>query len=227
MKIRFKKIIDLTLPIQSGMATYPGERISYRPASVIPKDKHNVQSMQILTHTGTHIDAPYHIFKKGRQIDAYHLNKFIAKSFKIDLTKYKKELSKIGSFSYLKVIKKRHLLPCRKEIGKAEALILQTGYGNILKTGEKLIDFEFPYFSEDAAKYIAQFRNLKLIGVDSLTIDKHGVTTCHKIILGKAKIPIVETLINLDKAPEKFILICFPLHIKNADGAPCRALALV
>ena len=227
MEIRFKKIIDLTLPIQSGMATYPGERISYTPASVIPKDKHNVQSMKIFTHTGTHIDAPYHIFKKGQQIDRYPLNKFIAKSFKIDLTKYKKELSRIGSSLYLKVIEKRHLLPYNKEIENAEALILQTGYGNILRLGEKLIDFEFPYISEDAAKYIAQFRNLKLIGVDSLTIDRHGVTTSHKIILGKANILIVETMVNLDRVPEKFILICFPLHVKNADGAPCRALALV
>ena len=227
MNINFKKIIDLTLPIRNGMSTYPGEKISCKPVMFIPRDKHNVLNLNFFTHTGTHLDAPFHVFEKGATVDKYPLNTFIAKSLKIDLRLYKSELSKNGSFAYLKVIEKRHLLKYHKEIAKSDALILHTGYGEILKLGEKFIDFEFPHLTKECAEYIAGFKKLKLLGIDSLTIDKKGNTASHYTLLRKSNFMILETLINLEKAPNKFILICFPLNIKNSDGAPCRAVALV
>ena len=227
MNIKFSKIIDLSLPIDITMATYPGETILYRPVKVMPKDKYNIQTMHIFTHTGTHFDAPWHVIEDGRKLDAYPLEQFIASCIKIDLTKHKKELSRCGASFYLKVIEKRHLQEYDNRIRQAEAIVLHTGYGDVMKLGRQFIDLEFPYLTEEAARYLAQFTSLKIIGIDSLTIDKHESQDAHKAILAKTDILILETLTNLEQLPDNFTLLCMPLRVKEADGAPCRAFALI
>ncbi len=227
MEIKFSRIIDLSLQIDITMATYPGETVLFRPTEVIPKNKYNVQTMHIFTHTGTHLDAPWHVLEQGKRLNQYPLEQFIAPCVKLDLTKHKKELSRVGAAFYLKVIERRHLQEYENQIKQAQAIVLHTGYGEVMKLGRQFIDMEFPYLTEDAAKYLAQFTNLKLIGIDSLTIDKHEVQDSHKAILGKTNILVLETLTNLEQVPERFMLVCFPLNVKDADGAPCRALALI
>jgi kynurenine formamidase len=37
---------------------------------------------------------------------------------------------------------------------------------------------------------------------------------------------LVEGLANLDRLPERFTLIAFPLNIKGRDGSPIRAVAV-
>ncbi len=227
MELKFSKIMDISLPIDITMATYPGETILYRPTQVIPKDKYNVQTMHIFTHTGTHFDAPWHVLENGRRLDSYPLEHFIALCTKLDLTKNKQDLSRCGSTFYLKVIEKRHLQEHEQEIRQAQAIVLYTGYGSVLNLGRQFIDLEFPYLTEDAARYLSQFTHLKIIGIDSLTIDKHNSQEAHKIILGKTNILILETLTNLEKVPDNFTLLCMPLKIKDSDGAPCRVFALI
>ncbi len=227
MEIKFNRIIDLSLPIDITMATYPGETILYRPVQVIPKNKYNIQTMHIFTHTGTHLDAPWHVIEDGRKLDVYHLEQFIASCVKLDLTKNKRELSRCGATFYLKVVEKRHLLEHENKIKDAQAILLYTGYGSVLNLGRQFIDMEFPYLTEEAARYLAQFTNLRIIGIDSLTIDKHESQDAHKAILSKTNIIVLETLTNLNELPEYFTLLCMPLSVKDADGAPCRAIALV
>jgi kynurenine formamidase len=38
---------------------------------------------------------------------------------------------------------------------------------------------------------------------------------------------IIENLSNRDGLPGKFLLCCLPLKFKDAEGAPCRAIAVV
>jgi arylformamidase len=68
-------------------------------------------------------------------------------------------------------------------------------------------------------------RGVKTVGVDYLSVggwEKDGVA-CHKILLG-AEVWIVEGLdLSLTK-PGEYELVCLPLKILDADGAPARAI---
>ena len=84
------KYIDVTRSIFSGM-----ERYSSDPDVKIEKFKCvtqgnscNLLSLSLGSHTGTHIDAPKHIFQKGSAIDKLNINKFICKVLVVDIKKF-------------------------------------------------------------------------------------------------------------------------------------------
>lgn len=57
------KIIDLTHTIAEGMPVYPGtEGPSLKQASSYEKDGFKETLMTMYSHTGTHMDAPAHLF---------------------------------------------------------------------------------------------------------------------------------------------------------------------
>jgi kynurenine formamidase len=64
-----------------------------------------------------------------------------------------------------------------------------------------------------------------MLGMDTPTPSKDWYEIHHDILLPK-EIVIVESLANLDKAPDQFIFIGFPLNFKGRDGSPIRAVAL-
>ena len=73
-------------------------------------------------------------------------------------------------------------------------------------------------------------KNISLLAVDSPSVDfnvpEGQKMPIHQIILG-AGIPIIEGLVNLDQIrEERFFFIGLPINIKDADGAPCRPVAV-
>ena len=41
------------------------------------------------------------------------------------------------------------------------------------------------------------------------------------------EVVIIESLRNLEKLPETFTLVAFPLNLKGLDGSPVRAVAII
>lgn len=203
------RIIDLSYPISSNMNIYPGDpEVKVEKAGTLP----NILRLGIASHHGTHIDAPYHHLKNGKFLDSYPAEKFINKACRIDLSK-----------ENIRAVTKDHLIPYSELTKQNRAVIIRTGYDTIIKNG--LVDKNFPYLEEDAAEYLSSFRNLNIVGMDSLTIDAHNENKAHIALLSR-DVLILETIVNLSELPDEFILICFPLLIKNSDGAPCRAIAI-
>jgi arylformamidase len=76
---------------------------------------------------------------------------------------------------------------------------------------------------EAAASLAAQ--GVTLVGIDYLSIDasEDGNLPVHRTLLG-ADVLILED-IDLSDIPEgRYRLVCLPLRILDADGAPCRAI---
>ena len=65
---------------------------------------------------------------------------------------------------------------------------------------------------------------IRLVGIDNLSIgDLESGEEVHRILL-ESNVAILEGL-NLSQAPTgQFELICFPLNIIGAEGAPARAI---
>ena len=63
------KIIDLTLTISDKIPTFPGSpKPHFIEWETIPKDGYNLELLFLSSHTGTHIDAPFHFVKNGKKI---------------------------------------------------------------------------------------------------------------------------------------------------------------
>jgi kynurenine formamidase len=85
-----------------------------------------------------------------------------------------------------------------------------------------------PYLTGEAAEFLASFKNLKVVGTDSLTVDPDGSHKAHQFLKEKL---IVESMVHLHKIPEKnrsrFDLQTSPVKIIGATGGPVIATAFV
>ena len=71
------KIIDLTLPMHTGMPVYPGDpEVSIELVQTIEQDEWNMRRIEINSHDGTHVNAPIHCVAGGKTLDDYDLSAF-------------------------------------------------------------------------------------------------------------------------------------------------------
>ena len=212
------KVIDLTLTISENIPTFPGSpQPNFINWESIEKDGYNLELLFLSTHTGTHIDAPYHFDKKGQKIDQIMTKRLVTEAILIKIRK--------GSDQ---AITKNDIQKFEKKYGKIDdgsTVIFHTDWQKNLN--KKSYFMKNPGLGTSAAKYLAS-KKINLVGIDSPSIDlgKDEKFSVHHI-LAKSGILIVENLINLDKInSQKFHLIVAPLKLKNATGSPVRAMAL-
>ena len=213
------KIVDLTLTVSDEIPTFPGSpQPSFIPWENVKEDGYNLELLFLSTHTGTHMDAPYHFLEKGAKIHEISLKKLVSEAVlikskkkdgesitKIDIQKFEKKHGKITSFS---------------------SVIFYTGWQKNLQ--KKYYFTKNPGLSVSAAKYLAS-KKINLVGIDSPSIDlgKDSKFSVHQIFAKKGML-IVENLANLEKIKSsKFHLVVLPLKLKNATGSPVRAIAFV
>jgi kynurenine formamidase len=213
------KVIDLTLTISENIPTFPG---SPQPNFInwenIKKDGYNLELLFLSTHTGTHIDAPYHFLKKGQKIHQITTKRLVTETV---LIKIRKDSDQSITKTDIEKFEKKY-----GKIDNGSTVIFHTGWQKNLE--KKSYFLKNPGLAISAAKYLA-LKKINLVGIDSPSIDlgKDSKFSVHHI-LAKNGILIVENLANLEKIhSEKFHLIVAPLKLKNATGSPVRAMALV
>ena len=213
------KVIDLTLTISEEIPTFPGSpQPNFIKWETLEKDGYNLELLFLSSHTGTHIDAPYHFLKKGQKIHQIMTRRLVTEAI---LIKIRKVANQSITKSDIEKFEKKYGM-----IDNGSTIIFHTGWQKNLK--KKSYFLKNPGLAVSAAKYLAS-KKINLVGIDSPSIDlgKDGKFSVHHV-LAKSGILIVENLANLDKInSEEFHLIVAPLKLKNATGSPVRAMALV
>jgi kynurenine formamidase len=213
------KVIDLTLTISENIPTFPGSpQPNFINWEKIEKDGYNLELLFLSTHTGTHIDAPYHFLKKGQKIHQITTKRLVTEAV---LIKIRKNSDQSITKTDIEKFEKRY-----GKIDDGSTVIFHTGWQKNLE--KKSYFLKNPGLAISAARYLASKR-INLVGIDSPSIDlgKDNKFSVHHI-LAKNGILVVENLANLDKIhSENFHLIVAPLKLKNATGSPIRAIALV
>ena len=212
------KQIDLTLTISQSIPTFPGSpKTQFIPWSTLKEDGYNLELLFLSSHTGTHLDAPYHFIKNGAKIHQIPLDRLLGNAILIKIKKGKNQ-----------AITKNDLVLFERKNGNIpnhSSIIFHTEWQKNLNS-----DFYFinnPGLSESAATYLVS-KKINLVGIDSPNIDlgKDKTFSVHKI-LAKNNILIVENLSNLNKIYSKrFNFVILPLKLKNATGSPVRAIAI-
>jgi kynurenine formamidase len=195
---------------------------SYPKPLTIPwakMDIHGYESELIFmsSHTGTHMDAPYHFFQKGKRINEIPVETFVTDAFLLKLKKRTKEyIMKDDIVSFER----------KARIGKGCAVIFSTGWEEHANRDDYLTGN--PGLSKGAAEYLAT-KKVSIVGIDSANIDHPDASdfAAHNVLLPKGVL-IVENLCNLKKINKtKFKLVVLPLKIEGATGSPVRAIALL
>ena len=212
------KPLDLTLTISKSIPTFPD---SPKPQfifwSTLKEDGYNLELLFLSSHTGTHLDAPYHFVKNGIKIDQIPLDRLVGNGILVKIKKGKNQ----------SITKNDLILFERKNgnISEYSSIFFYTEWQKNLNSNYYFI--KNPGLSESAARYLVS-KKINLVGIDSPSIDlgQEKNFSVHKIF-AKNNILIVENLSNLNKISSKrFNFVILPLKLKDATGSPVRAIAI-
>lgn len=213
----FVKPVDLTLTISKRIPTFPGSPTPFFiPWEKIEKNGYNLELLFLSSHTGTHVDAPFHFLPNGSKIHQIDPRRFLCDTRLIRVH---------AGPGY--AITKSDIVTHEEKFGRLEdysTVVFATGWNDKLSRA----DFfeENPGLSASAARYLVS-KKTNLVGIDSPSIDvgSNRKFTSHHILL-KGNVLILENLCNLSKIKNPtFKLTALPLKLQNATGSPVRAIA--
>lgn len=203
-------MIDISMPLKSGMVTWPGDpAVAIDLLASIEKGSIcNVTRMAMSAHTGTHMDAPRHFIQDGITMEQMPLDATIGPC-------------RVIAIEDTAAIRRAELEP--HNIQPAERILFKTANSARCYQTDAFYD-DFIYVSNEAAKYLAE-RRVRTVGVDYISIGgfHKDLVRTHLTILG-AGIWVIEGLNLSAVAPGAYDLICLPLKMPGADGAPARAI---
>jgi arylformamidase len=199
------RIIDISVPIRTGMITYPGDPTVKleRWSSIADGAVANVSRLDFGVHSGTHVDAPLHFIEGAPGADQLPLEPLIGPARVVDATSA--EVLDAATLAALGVSGERVLF----KTGNSE-LWAQDSFA------EGSVSLR-----EDGARLLIE-RGVRLVGIDYLSV---GDEAAHHALLG-AGIVAVEGLDLRGVEPREYELICAPLKLVGSDGAPARALLI-
>ena len=202
--------IDISVNLRSGMVHWPDNppvRIE-KMLDMNHGDHCNVSTLSMGSHTGTHMDAPFHFFRKGKGLDKMSLEATIGRARVIKITDPHS-------------IKPQELKQHR--IRPGERILFKTRNSPRCWKSKRFFK-DFVYISKEAARELAALK-VRTVGIDYLSAGgffRDGLET-HQALLSRG-IWIIEGLDLSKVKPGTYHMICLPLKVFQGDGAPARAV---
>ncbi|TYB67378.1 cyclase family protein [Nonomuraea sp. PA05] len=199
-------LLDLSAPIESGMPVYPGDpEVSVGPALTVARDGVNVLGLHLGSHSGTHVDAPFHIDDSLPTLDDLPLERFHGPATVVDA---RGRGPTIGPEFF-------------EEVRAGVIVLVVTGWP-FGRQGH-------PYLTAEAAALLVE-RGVRTVGIDAFSVDPTPAAEfpAHEKLL-RAHAVIAENLYGLDRliGAREIEVSMFPLRITGGDGSPVRAVARV
>ncbi|MBW8483738.1 cyclase family protein [Actinomadura parmotrematis] len=217
-----RELVDLSVPLESGMPVYPGDpEVEIGAALTAASDGVNVQRLHLGSQSGTHVDAPFHIDGALPPLEDLPLERFTGPAVLLDARGLAPR-AEIGP----------ELLPAGLRPGTV--LLIATGWSRHWGSAEYLAH---PYPAPETAEAIVA-AGVRTVGIDALSVDRTpppgdgGFSLAvHRVLCG-AHAVIAENLTGLDRlldardAGSRIEVSLFPIRL-SGDGAPVRAVAAV
>jgi kynurenine formamidase len=201
-------IVDLTHPISPSLPVY----FPWHPATAFEQTatyEENlcvVHRLSIGTHSGTHIDAPSHVFRGMPTVDQYDPCLWYLDAQVLDFTP-RDPAVEITEDEFR-----------AQGIREGVAVIVKTGWD--VHFGKRDYYKTYPPISNKAAEFLVEMH------VPVLAADTPFKLDVHYTMLRKG-IPLITNLNNTGRLRSGMVkLISAPLLITGGDGAPARVLAV-
>lgn len=202
------QIFDVSLALSDKTIVYPDNvGVSIEPHHRMPEFSSHLSKIIIGSHTGTHVDAPSHVFVGAHSLDQIPLETFVGQCRVLDMTTANESVT-VADFA-------------PHNITKGERILIKTK--NSARGFSQFYD-DYVYLDGDAADYLAE-REITLIGIDYISIKKRkgADNRPHTSLLSK-NIPIIEGLDLHEVTAGAYWLVCLPLKCIGIEGAPARAI---
>ena len=209
------QLIDVSLEIGPDLIVWPGNPgVTITPTSRISRgDTSNVSEIRLGSHTGTHVDPPFHFLDDGTTAEDLPLDVMMGESTVADL---RGTPGPIGPAELAG-------LSLREETTR---LLLRTDNSALWTADLHAFPEEYVSLSPEGARWLVD-HGIGLVGIDFLSIEVRGAPghPTHRTLL-EAGVVILEGLNLSQVEPGEYTLVCFPLKIAGGDGAPTRAVLL-
>lgn len=188
-------IIDISQEVFS-CNVFPGdpEPTLHELQNIEDGELYKISAFTMCTHNGTHVDAPAHFLKDGKQIQQIGLDSFVGECY---VARHQGEVTKEDA---------EKILLKAEQVGAKDRILLA---GNLV-------------VSVEAAEIFAK-ANIKLLGNESQSVGPVEAPMAVHLILLKAEIVLLEGVILTDVEEGRYFLSAAPLNLSTCEGAPCRA----
>ena len=212
-------IHDLSFDIETGMPTCGTpwhQSVEVSPVGRLDDVGRNTHRIVLGSHSGTHLDAPYHFIESGITVEKLDVNLMWGLATAVDLRS-----KGAGSTVTLDDVRK---------IDVKERLIFVFGWYHNWKTEDYYR--KFPYFETDAVDYLID-NGMRVMALDTPSPDdggfikeNRGIDSPNHVLLLKNKVLVIEYLNNTDflLGGREYEYVALPLKVKGSDGCPARVL---
>jgi arylformamidase len=205
------RVIDISVPNGPRQHVYPGDpppRVEQAKA-IARGDVCNVSLLTMGSHTGTHVDAPYHFIDGAPRLGEVPLDRMVGEALVVDL----RGRAVVDAAALAAApLREDDILLCRTD--------------NSERWAADTFQTDFTYLTLDAAALLVE-RGVRAVGIDYLSIEEFGSADfpVHHRLLG-AGVFVIEGLDLRGVDPGRYTLVCLPLKFADLDGAPARAVLL-
>lgn len=187
-------------------------------------------------HGGTHLDAPIHFAEAKPTAAQVPLERLTGEAVVVDVAAAcDKDADYQVSIADLHAWEERN----RRQLVDV-ILLLKTGWskrwpdrerylGTPHRGQEALTEMHFPGLAPEAARWLAEHRAVKAVGIDTASID-YGRSTQFEthVALCTHEVPIFENVADLDRVPEQGAwVVALPMKITGGSGGPLRIVAFL
>ena len=204
---------DISVPIKQGMNYLPIDPVApkiYRFSDVELGAKVTMSMIEIISHTGTHIDTPLHFIPGGSTVSDMPLDATIGPARVIEI-----EDPETVNVAELE----------KHNIRKGERILCKTRNSPEAYESPRFVE-DYVYLDADAALFLAE-KGIVLFGLDCITIgdikNEESVIKTHQRLLS-AGIYILEGCALGHVPAGEYEMLCLPLLMYHGDAGPCRAI---
>jgi arylformamidase len=204
---------DISIPLKQGMNYLPIDPVApkiYRYSDVQLGAKVTMSMLEIISHTGTHIDSPLHFIPGGSTISDMRLDATIGPARVIEIEDSEK----------IKVAELE-----KHDIRQGERILCKTRNSPAAYESPRFVE-DYVYLDADAAEYLAR-KQIILFGLDCITIgdikNEESIVKTHQALLS-AGIYILEGCALGHVPAGEYELLCLPLLMYHGDAGPSRAV---
>jgi kynurenine formamidase len=226
------EIVDLTHALSpSAVAWGTTSPFEYEAVSTQPSGAVSMGAYSTPEHHGTHLDAPIHGGDNLPTVDELTLADLFGPAAVIDVS-----AQSAADPDY--AITRQDIVDWEQRNGELPVgaiVLMYSGWSekyddaNAYRNPDDDGRMHFPGFSEEAARFLIEDREIRGIGVDTLSVDPGAARgfAAHGVVNGNGKFHL-ENVANVHLLPEAgAYLIVAPIKIEGGSGGQVRIFAVI
>lgn len=208
------KIHDISLTITPDTPVWPGDipvRLE-RVKKIENGETDNLSQMEMGTHTGTHVDAPWHFVSSGITIEEIPLETMVGAC---QVVQVGDDVDMIGENE----IQSAELDPSIPRV------LFKSRNSREWLNPKPVFNRDFVGFSVEGAKALVEM-GMKFVGLDYLSVAPYDLgKPVHDIFL-EAGLVLLEGADLSKVQPGRYQIFCLPLKLGSTEGSPARVILI-